>query len=77
NFGIYHTYSEAIAWMDSLHMLYPEVVSEKWSIGQSHQGNDLWCFRVSDNPEQDEVEPELLFDGLHHAREIMASEMPL
>ena len=76
-FGIYHTFSENIAFVDSLHLLYPEVVSEKWSIGQSHQGRDLWCFRVSANPEVDEDEPEILIDGLHHAREIMASEFPI
>jgi carboxypeptidase T len=54
------------------------VVSAKWSLGQSGQGNDIWCVRVSDNPEVDEAgEPEVMFDGMHHAREIMASEMPV
>lgn len=76
-FGVWHTYSESIAWMDSLHLLYPQVVSAKWSIGQSHEGRDIWCFRVSDNPATDEDEPEVLIDGLHHSREIMASEFPL
>jgi len=75
NFGIYHTYSESMAFMDSLRMRFPDVISAKWSIGQSHEGNDIWCFRVSDNPDVDEDEPEILFDGMHHAREIMASEM--
>ncbi|NIO29559.1 MAG: T9SS type A sorting domain-containing protein [Candidatus Latescibacteria bacterium] len=76
-FGAYHTYSEAIAFMDSLRSLYPNVISEKWSLGQSHEGRDLWCFRLSDNPDIDEGEPEILFDGLHHGREIMASETTL
>ncbi len=76
-FGIFHTYSESEAWMDSLHALYPNVISAKWSIGQSGQGRDIWCFRVSDNPEVDESEPEVLIDGMHHAREIMASEFPV
>ncbi len=76
-FGIWHTYSESIAWMDSLHTLYPQVVSARWSLGQSGEGRDIWCFRVSDNPEVDEDEPEVLIDGMHHAREIMASEFPM
>ncbi len=76
-FGVYHTYSESIAWMDSLHALYPQVVSQKWSLGQSGEGRDIWCFRVSDNPDVDEDEPEVLIDGMHHAREIMASEFPV
>ncbi len=75
-FGAYHTYSEAVAWMDDLHAQYPQVISARWSIGQGHLGNEIWCFRVSDNPETDEEgETEVLFDALHHAREVMSSEM--
>jgi carboxypeptidase T len=77
SFGIYHNYPEAVAFMDSLRMLYPEVVSQRWSLGQGHEGRDLWCFRMSDNPDVDEDEPEVLFDGVHHAREVMASEFCL
>ncbi|MBU8869972.1 MAG: hypothetical protein KOO60_03745, partial [Gemmatimonadales bacterium] len=76
-FGIYHTFPENIAFVDSLHLLYPDVISQKWSIGKSVMNQDLWCFRVSDNPEIDEIEPEILIDGMHHAREIMASEFPI
>jgi len=76
-FGIYHTWSENIAFVDSLRLLYPEVISEKWSLGQSLEGRDIWCFRVSANPDVDESEPEILIDGMHHSREIMASEFPI
>lgn len=76
-FGIYHTYSENVAFQDSLRLLYPHVVSEKWSIGQTHNGLDIFAFRVSANPDIDEDEPEILIDGMHHAREIMASEFPI
>ncbi|MBU2501810.1 hypothetical protein KJ682_10825 [bacterium] len=77
NFGIWHTYSENAAFIDSLRLLYPQVISEKWSIGQTHEGRDIWAFKVSDNPDVDEDEPEILIDGMHHAREIMASEFPI
>ena len=78
DFGAYHTFSESVAWMDSLRDSYPNVISARWSLGQGWDGNDLWCFRVSDNPDTDEAgEPEILFDGMHHAREIMAAEMPM
>ena len=76
-FGIFHTYSENVAFVDSLRLLYPHVVSAKWSLGQTVEGRDIWCFRVSDNPDVDESEPEVLIDGMHHAREIMASEFPI
>ncbi len=76
-FGIFHTYSENVAFVDSLRLLYPDVVSEKWSIGLTLEGNDIWAFRVSANPDIDENEPEIMIDGMHHAREIMASEFPI
>ncbi len=78
NFGLFHTYSEATDWLDQLQLDHPDVVSAKWSLGTSHEGRDIWCVRVSDNPEVDEAgEPEILFDGMHHAREIMSSETVL
>ena len=76
-YGIYHTWSENVAFVDSLRLLYPEVVSAKWSIGQSLEGRDIWAFRVSANPDVDENEPEILIDGAHHAREIMSSEFTI
>jgi carboxypeptidase T len=76
-FGIFHTRSESIAFIDSLHNNYPNVVSAKWSLGLSLEGRDIYCFRVSANPEVDENEPEILIDGMHHSREIMASEFPI
>ncbi len=54
---------------DELHNQYPEIISNKIVIGQSIEGRDIWAFKVSDNPEQDEDEPEVLFTGLTHARE--------
>ncbi len=74
NFGIFHTYSESAAFLDSLRLLYPQVVSAKFSLGQSGEGRDIWAVRISDNPDVDEDEPEILIDCLHHAREVMASE---
>ena len=76
-FGIFHTYSENVAFMDSLRLLYPNVISAKWSIGTTYQGRYIWAYRVSDNPDVDENEPEVLIDGMHHAREIMATEFPI
>ena len=77
DYGVYHTWSETIAFVDSLRLLYPDVVSQKWSIGQTLEGRDIWCFRISDNPDIDENEPEVLIDAMHHAREIMSSEFTI
>ncbi|MFH1841938.1 MAG: M14 family metallopeptidase, partial [bacterium] len=77
DFGIFHNWPEAVAFLDSLNLAYPDVISAKWSLGTSIEGRDIWCIRVSDNPEVDENEAEILFDGTHHARELMACEFPL
>ncbi|TFB13825.1 T9SS type A sorting domain-containing protein [Candidatus Marinimicrobia bacterium MT.SAG.4] len=55
--------------LDSLQAAHPTLISEKDSIGQTILGRTQWMYKVSDNPETDEAEPELLFTGLTHARE--------
>lgn len=77
NFGIFHTYSEMIAELNAIHAEFPSITTAPFSIGQSHEGRDLWAIKVSDNPNVDEDEGEVLFDGTIHAREIMTVEMNL
>jgi hypothetical protein len=64
NFGDFHTYSETIT-------------TARDSIGTTHQGRALWAIKVSDNPDVQENEPEVLFDALHHAREPITIEVLL
>jgi len=70
----YHTYDEIVTELDNIHTQHPTITTAKFSIGQSIQGRQLWCMKVSDNPEVDENEPEILFNGLTHAREPMGME---
>ena len=58
--------------LDDIHSEYPEFVSEKISLGQSFQGRDIYAIKVSDNVENDEDEAEVLYTGMHHAREPMS-----
>jgi len=67
--GGYYTLSEIIENMDSLHAQYPHIVSAKDSIGTSFEGRTIWAFKISDNPEVDEDEPEVFYNSLIHARE--------
>ena len=64
-----YTFSEVEEKMDTMAVLYPNLVSTKDSIGTSIEGRTIWAFKVSDNPDQDEDEPEVLYTGLTHARE--------
>ena len=47
------------------------------SIGKSYQGRDIWIGKVSDQVGEDEDEPEVLIDALHHAREHLTTEQAL
>jgi carboxypeptidase T len=67
--GGYYTYSEIVSVLDQISSAYPSLVTTRVSLGQSHQGRDLWMVKVSDNPGLDEGEPEVRIDALHHARE--------
>jgi hypothetical protein len=76
NFGIYHTYSETVDFLDALHATYPAITTDKISLGTTWQGRTIWAMKISDNPDvQESGEPEVLFDALHHAREIMTVEV--
>ncbi len=67
--GGYYSFAEMNTAMDNLVAAYPNLV-QKFSIGQTVEGREMWCIKISDNADTDETdEPELLFMGHHHARE--------
>ena len=72
----YHTYAEMVAEINATRDAHPDIVAIS-SIGKSYQGRDLWVAKVSDNVATDEVEPEVMLDSLHHAREHLSLEQNL
>ncbi len=72
----YHDYAEMVATIQAAQAAHPDIVQVQ-SIGKSYQGRDIWAVKVSDNVAVDEHEPEVLFDGLHHAREHLSVEQSL
>lgn len=73
----YHTYQETVIELDSLADLFPDITRLD-SIGQSTQfGYTIWCLKISDNPDQDEDEPNIMFNGMHHGDEPMGNEVCL
>jgi len=72
----YHTYPEMVSEIHAVAAAHPNIV-RLFTIGKSYLGRDLWAAEVSDNVGVNEGETEILFDGLHHAAEHMAAEMPL
>jgi hypothetical protein len=72
--GGYLIYSEVVNKLDSMRLQYPNLISTKFSIGNSVEGRAMWTVRVSDNPDITTGRPEVWFHSLIHAREPMSME---
>ncbi len=75
--GAYKTLSELYSHLDGLILDHSNIVSPKMSIGQTLEGRDQWAVKISDNPQVDEDEPELLYTACIHAREVITPEVLL
>lgn len=69
--GGFYTYQEMLDQLDAMAEEYPHLISIRQPIGDilTHEGRPIYWLRLSDNPDVDEDEPELLYTALHHARE--------
>ena len=70
--GGYFTYQEMLNHLDSMASKYPNLISARQPIDANnltHDGYPIYWLRISDNPNTNEPEPEMLYDALHHARE--------
>lgn len=50
-------------------------IARQEAIGTSVDGNTIWALMISDNAALDEDELSVLFNGAHHAREVMTPEV--
>lgn len=82
----YHTYSEMLAELQQLAADYPSICriydigdceSQQWTWTNYPYAYDVWAVRISDNPDWDEPEPCIVYDGRHHAREPVSTEIVL
>jgi len=68
----YHSYSEIES---GLHSLESSGIAKVVSIGVSVEGRQIWAVKISNSPDvYDENKPDILFVGLHHAREWISAE---
>jgi carboxypeptidase T len=65
----YLTLEEIYATLDSMAQDYPHLITVKKSIGSSYENRPIYSVKISDNPNEEENEPEVLYTALHHARE--------
>jgi hypothetical protein len=78
NLGLYHTYDENEAALGALVAAYPSL-ADTIHIGTAYAptSRNITAIKISDNVGTDESEPEVLYMGNHHARELMSVEIPL
>lgn len=68
--GGFLTIDQCMEHLDSMASQYPELVSPREAMDfETHNGRNLYWVRLSDNPNIDEDEAEVLYTGMHHARE--------
>ena len=72
----FYTYNEMLSELDDMVNLYPNLITAKTPIStfQTFEGRDIFWLKISDNPNVDEPEPEMLYDAIHHAREPCAMQ---
>jgi len=77
NFTRYHSFEEMIEYLENVAEKRPDI-AVLHSLGKTYEGRDIWALKISDNPSEFEPEePEILYIGMHHAREWITKEIPL
>lgn len=67
--GGYYTMTEIYNKLDSMKQAFPNLITSKFAIGQTIENRSIYAVKISDNPDVDEDEPEVLFNSLIHCRE--------
>lgn len=75
NSSHYHNYSEIVEIAELLNSTYP-TITNVFSIGKSWENRSIYCVELT-NKEDKTPKPQVLFVGLHHARERISAEIPL
>lgn len=70
--GGHFTYIEILEHLDNMHAKYPSIISKRFVLDstiKTHYGNFIYAVKIGNSPEIPEDEPEILYTGVHHARE--------
>lgn len=66
----FFTYAEIQAHLNNMATLFPNLVKAKAPLDSlTVEGRPVYWMKISDNPNVDENEPEMLYTAVHHARE--------
>ena len=82
-FDHFHDYDRALSEMEAVEAAHPDIaklydIGDGWEKTQGLADRDIWAIKISDNVTTEEShEPEVLYMGCHHAREIITPEIVL
>lgn len=74
--GVYHSYSALTTELQAYASAYPAICRLS-SLGQSVQGRELWAVKITDNPDDEEDEPEFKYVSTMHGDEPVGTELVL
>ena len=68
----YFRYNEILAELDRMQQIYPNLITLKQEISPIHSNENrpIYSVKISDNPNINENEPEMMYTALHHVREV-------
>ncbi len=75
--SLYHTYDEFVQEIAQLYQSNTDIVKIFRFDPPTYDGHRIWALKISDNPNSNEDEVEILVLGNHHARELISAEAPL
>ncbi|HLN52804.1 MAG TPA: M14 family zinc carboxypeptidase [Lentimicrobium sp.] len=70
--GGFYTIEQCYAELDYMAATYPELITIKAPVSNeitTYEDRPMYYVKISDNPNEDEGEPQVLYTGMHHARE--------
>lgn len=70
-YGGFYKYNEMLDELDAMAAQYPNLITVKTPISTftTIENRPIYHVKISDNPNTDEAEPEVLYTAIHHARE--------
>ena len=74
--GEYHNYAALTTALNDYATAYP-AISRLYTLGQSVQGRELWAMLITDNPDEEEDEPEFKYVSTMHGDEPVGTELCL
>ena len=74
--GGFFTYEEMLGHLDNMAVLFPNLITVKEALPETpdgitvtHEDRPIYVVKISDNPNEDEDEKEMIYTAIHHARE--------